>query len=158
MIRVYIAIAAALALVGGAWWLHNHLVEQGVQQQVEADRKAYAKLQTEADLETGRLKGRAEAAEKAHAKEHDALNAYVADHPDHGGLCKRSSLPASASPKASASHGINAGTGPAPAGVQQVPDSNSDGEPAVDSRWLLRCLNERADRVSAQAREWQARR
>ncbi len=153
VLRLYAYAGLAIAVLGGGWWLHNHLVDKGVQQQREADAEAYAKLQRDADLETGRLKGLADAAEKANAEELKDLRQYRADHPLHGSLrnavCNRPAVP-----DTSASNGVNDSSSAIPRPIQPVPEGDRG---RIDQLHLLDVLAGKADGVSAQLREWQAR-
>lgn len=153
MSKLYLYAIAAVALAGGLWWVHNHLVDKGIAQQQAADAKAYARLQRDADLETGRLNGLADAAEHAHDQELTDLRQYRADHPLHGSL-RVNCLPATPRGEASASNPIDGGTSTQPGPVQSVPEGNSGG---LDQLHLLDILAGKADEVSGQLREWQAR-
>jgi hypothetical protein len=148
-----------LALAGGVWWFCQHLIDVGVQRQKDDDAKAYAELQRKADLETGRLQGVADAAEKARAQEHADDDQYRRDHPLHGGLCLARQLPATASAQTGAAHVGDEAAGTGAADLQRV----SPGDPGVggqgdpDVRHLLDVLAGRADFLSATLREFQAR-
>jgi hypothetical protein len=147
----------AAAVIAVAWLFCQHLIEVGVQRQKDADAKEYAAMQRKADIETGRLQGVADAAEKAREKEASDLDQYRRDHPLHGGLCNK--LSAAAGPEASAAHGGNADPSAATGDLLAVPpgDPGVGGQGDPDVRHLLDVLAGRADLLSAGLREYQAR-
>lgn len=146
------AIAAAV-LLGAAWYLHNHLIDEGIQRQKDADEKALAEWKVKSAEENGRLKGRAEAAEKHYADEKASNDDYRRNNPLHGRLsdaiCRGPGLPSTSS-----GVGVNAGTGPATQPVLPVLEGDHTGS---DQLAMLDLLAGRADQVSAQLREWQSR-
>ena len=148
-----------LAIVGGVWWFCAHLIDVGVQRQKDADAAAYAKLQRDADLETGRLKGRAEAAEKARDQEISDGRRYRSEHPLHGGLCQPRQLPATTVAQGAAAELGDDQARPAAGDFQPVPagDIRPGGRGDTDVRHLFDVLAGRADMVSADLREYKAR-
>lgn len=153
--RLYAYIVAGLGLIGGAWWLHTHLIDEGIQRQRDGDAKEYAVKQREAAAETGRLKGRAEAAETAREHEQAENDKYRREHPIHGGLCQRAAPDRPAVPGATAAISSDAGASAAGWRVPQVPDGDTGGE--ADQLGMLDVLTRRCDALSAVVREWQAR-
>ena len=152
----YLKIAGAIALVAALVWYHRHLINEGIERERTHNAQVLAEWQREADLETGRLKGRAEAAEKSYAAEVAESEEYRATHPLHGGLCPRPAV-AAAMPRATTAKPIDAGGAATAAGLQPVPASDTEGRSSVDSLGLLDALAARGDRLSAQVREWQGR-
>lgn len=140
-------------IVGAAWWFCHHLIDVGVQR----ERAAWMLKVDEANLKAAQAKGRADAAEAAGKREHDELTEYIKGHPLHGSLAslcrKPSGVPAAASP--------DGGDAEASAGAADVlalpagdPRGNLD-EP--DQLGMLSLLAGRADLLSSQVREYQAR-
>lgn len=147
------------ALAGGIWYWHHATYESGIAAQKAADDAATADLKTQAALETGRLKAQADAAEHTHDQELTDLRTYRDAHPLHGGLCLNSHGRESNLPATSAADSSHAGAGPSIGDVQPVPsgDPGSGGQREPDIRGMLDILATRADLLSAQTREWQAR-
>jgi hypothetical protein len=154
-VRLYAYIVAGLGLIAGAWWLHTHLINEGIQRQRDADAKEYAVKQREAAAETGRLKGRAEAAENARENEQAENDKYRREHPIHGGLCQRASADRPAVPSAAPAVEGDARAPAAAWSVPSLPLGDSGGEP--DQLGMLDVLTRRCDALSAQVREWQRR-
>lgn len=139
-------------VVVGVWLGCRHLVGVGVQRQRDADAREVVKLQRDADLETARLQGAVDAAEKARAKEHSDLDLYRRQHPLHGGLCineGRGNLS-----EAAGLVGGNGTTSAAAGDILEVPagDIRAGGPPDPDVRHLFDVLAGRADMVSEDAR------
>lgn len=148
--RKWLVEAILAAVVGLAiWWGCHHLIQIGVLR----ERAAWLAKVTEANLETARQRGLAEAAAIARQKEQDALAQYVIDHPIHGSLASLHKSPCLQS--STAANPGDTGSSTATAGIQQVPEGNSLGEPGIDSLGLLGSLAARGDQLSAQVREWQ---
>lgn len=144
-------------VVAGLWWFCHHLIQVGVQRQRDDDARELVKLQHDADVESGRLQGIADAAHKAQEQEHADNLDYRRTHPLHGGLCLnqgRSHLP-----EAGATDASHAGTGTAAGDLLALPagDPQLGGHGEPDIRHLLDVLNGKADDVSATLREYQSR-
>lgn len=148
-----------LAVVGAVTWFCHHLIEVGVQQQKDADAAQYAKLKETADKETGRLQGIADTAEKARDQESKALDDYRTANPLHGSLCLNPAQQSGRVPETGATHPSNAGTSTSTSTVQPVSagDSGTGGQGQPDIRHMLDLLAGRADQVSGELREYQAR-
>lgn len=145
----YIGIALLLAAIYGAGY---HQANAKWKLREDDAAKVLAELQRKADEETGRLKGRAEAAEHTHDQELIDLRQYRADHPLHGRLSNLCHRPAVSSPTASVS--LDGGASPAARDFLAMPEGDSGGS---DQLHLLDVLAGKADGVSAQLREWQSR-
>jgi hypothetical protein len=152
-------IGLGLLLAGIAWW-HHATFEKGIDRQRQEDRVEIDRLTRAADLETARLKGIADAAEKTRDEEHNELVAFRQSDPLHGGLCKppadTGGRRVSQTPGAHAEH---ADAGTAARTVQPVPARNPEpsGQRDPDVRHLLDVLAGRADEVSSTLREFQTR-
>jgi len=144
-------------IVAGVYLFCQHLIQVGVQKQKDADAKELVELQRKADLETGRLQGKADAASHIHDQELADLRLYRSTHPLHGGLCinqGRSNLPS-----ATAANTGDAGAAAGQGDVQSLSpgDPSASGQRDADIRGMLDTLAARADFLSAQVREWQGR-
>lgn len=152
----------AIVLVGAGvwggvlWWEHKE-IQKGVRVQQLADDKALRALQVQANAEAAKLATRAQQAETAYAKERDDNQSYQLLHPLIGAseLCHNAYGGSSHLPTAPTVIPGNAGAGPSPQPLPQVP--RSDPGISQDRLRLLQALGSRADRVSAQLREFQAR-
>jgi hypothetical protein len=144
-------------IVAGVYFFCQHLIGVGVQRQKDADARELVKLQHDADVEAARLRGVADAAEKARAKEHDELADYRRLHPLHGGLCLNQG--GRHLPTAGAADGGDEGTSATAGNLQPLPagDPGSGGQGDPDVRHLLDVFAGRADLLSAELREYQAR-
>jgi hypothetical protein len=144
-------IAAISALLAGGVYLHHEIYESGVKAEV-------AKVEKQAAKETAALQVKATAAEHSHDAEIADLQAYRTAHPEQSvQLCLNTAAPVR--PEISAESGAS-GAGSAASGIQQVParDSGSgQGRAGPDIGGMLELLAARADQVSAQVREFQAR-
>lgn len=148
-LRVWLGLAAILALAGVLW--HDHWMTQRYNAKAAQVRAVTASY--EAKLKTEHLQAKANIASQVHHDEDRQIDDFTAANPVHGGLCdKPAGVRTAAAPDAR-----DAGAGPAAAGVQPVPAGHPDRGSSVDSRGLLGSLAERADRLSAQVREWQGR-
>jgi hypothetical protein len=145
-------------IVVGVVLFCRHLIQVGVERQRAEDERAYRQLQLDAAIESGRLKGIAEKASHEHDEELQTLREYRVQHPLHGGLClddgRKSRLP-----NAGTAESGDAGRSSSAESLQPVSsgDSQPSGQSDPDIRGMLDALAGRADRVSAQLREFQAR-
>jgi hypothetical protein len=154
--RRWLIYLIAFALIAGAVvWFCAHLISVGVQRQKDDDAKMLAEWQRKADIETGRLQGVADAAEKARAKEHADLVQYRREHPLHGRLCKptpAATVPATASPqRGDESASARAGD------LQPLPARDTERRQYPDQLGMLDVLTARCDALSATVREFQSR-
>jgi len=151
-------VATAIVVTGIAYW--HHATFKAEMERVRAeDRAALAKAQQKADLETSRLKGIADAAEKVRNEEHDQLVAYRTAQPLHGQLCTQPRNSLASVPAIADTVILHAGPSAATANLQPVPtgDSAASGRADPDVRHLLDVFAGRADEVSATLREFQSR-
>lgn len=154
---------AAAVLIGLLSWgvitYNESLREQGRAEIRADDAEALRVAKEKADAESKRLKKLAEDARNANAQELAELRAYRADNPLHGGLCKPAKNNRSAVSSPAATVTVNAGASTGTADVQPVPagDTEPGGQSDTDIRGMLDALAARADQVSGQLREWQAR-
>jgi hypothetical protein len=144
-------------VIAGVWWFCHHLVDVGVQRQKDADAAELVKLQRDADVESGRLRGMADAAQAAQEKEHADNLDYRRTHPLHGGLCLNKG--GGDLPEAAGLISSDGTISTATADLLAVPagDPRAGGQPEADVRHLLDVLAGRADLVSGTLREFQAR-
>lgn len=151
-------IVAALVVAAIAWW-HHSAVEQGMKRVRDEDRAAMLQAKEDADRETSRLKGIADAAETSRAQEQAELDTYRRLDPLHGGLCKPESHRDARVPEARPVDSGHAGSSASAPDLQPVPtrDPEASGRADPDVRHLLDVLAGRADEVSATLREFQAR-
>lgn len=158
--RKWLAELLLLALVvGGVWWFCQHLIDVGVQRERAAWQAKLTDAQRKADIETGRLQGRADAAEKAREQEQADLDEYRRTHPLHGGLCGARNVSGTAGAEAATAHGGDEGAGTATGDLQSMPsrDPRARGSGEPDVRHLLDVLELHADETSAALRGYQAR-
>lgn len=154
--RLYFQIAAAaLILSAGLYW-HHKVYVSGVAAVQQADAVALQAAKAVADKETARLTKRAEDASHEHDKDLADLRLYRVTHPVHvgGGLCHNSNNSIAGLPGIPAPDFSHANTGPSPGDVQPVSSGNSGRD---DIGPLLDLLAGRADKLSAQLREYQNR-
>jgi hypothetical protein len=148
--------AIVLLIVLGLHYHHKVLAE-GIAEQKAADAKATLVLTQETAKQTAELQTRATMAEQAYDKEHQSILSQPSLPPVR--LCGNAHNSGSLLPKAGAVVQGNAGTGAAPGDLQPVPSGDSsvgDGQ-NPDLAGLLGILAQRADEVSAELREYQAR-
>lgn len=142
----------AAVLVAGVYLLCQHLIGVGVAR----ERAAWQTKVREANLETARQRGLADAAEAAGKKEHDERTQYALDHPLRGSidsLCRRSrGVPATAQTVSS-----NAGAGAPSAAIQPVLEGGVGSGSDPDQLGMLSVLASKCDGLSSQLKEWQAR-
>jgi hypothetical protein len=158
--RKWLAELLLLALVvGGVWWFCQHLIDVGVQRERSAWQAKLVEAQRKADIETGRLQGRADAAEKAREQEQADLDEYRRTHALHGGLCRARNVSGTAGAEAARAHGGDEGASTAAGDLQSVPagDLRARGSGEPDVRHLFDVLAGKADLLSAPLREYQAR-
>src|ERR1700761_4448292 len=161
MSEVYARIAAYAALVlvifFGGVYLEHKLSDARYEALELKDAKAAAQAQAKADAEQAELISKANTAEANYETEHNALLAYAAANPLTGvRLC----IPSTAKVPATGSVIPGAkGPDPTPGAVLQVPsgDSGIRQEPGPDIGNLLGILADKADELSAKAREQQQR-
>lgn len=148
-----------LATTAAAYAHLYHGQQQKVAQILADDRAALAQAKIDADKETSRLKGIADAAEKQRATESAELFSYLHLNPLHGGLCISESHRDARVPDASPADSGHAGPSAAAADLQPVParDPEASRRADPDIRHLLDVLAGRADEVSSTLREFQAR-
>ncbi|MGC8519961.1 MAG: hypothetical protein ACP5P4_15805 [Steroidobacteraceae bacterium] len=156
-----IAVGVVAAGAVGAFWLyHHHVYVEGIHAQQAADQRASAKVIAQARAETKAAVATAQAAHDAYIQEiaHEAVTA--ARHPLPAvRLCLDSYPGASSVPQAGAAHPGNAHPGPTPGGVPALHASGHRVRAGrgPDISGLLDLLARRADQVSAELREYQAR-
>jgi hypothetical protein len=145
--------ALALLLILFATYTH-HERALGAARIIAADAAALDKAQHIADLQTAALKQKAEDASHAHDQELADLRSYRASHPVHARVCGAASHSVPGVPATGGSDPGHAGTSPPSGGVQPVSagDNGSD-----DLGPMLELLAGRADKLSAQLREYQKR-
>lgn len=153
--RIWAYVISAVALAALLWAGCQRLVNVGVTKERAAWQAKYDKAQHDADLETARLQGAADAAEHAHDQELTDLRQYRADHPLHGGLCKPVGVRAAQGSAADESH---ARAGPASGDIQPMSEGDRSGDARQpDQLGMLDVLAGKCDALSAVVREWQAR-
>lgn len=137
---------AILALVGVFFWYRGYLITKGENRIIEADAKAVAAQKAE---DATILKE----AQTAHEHELQNLQADAAIHPlPPVRLCI-------VSPSSLSEKGLSANTSPSGGGVPEVPSGDNSvrtGHEGRDISGMLDLLSQRADRLSADARELQA--
>lgn len=158
--RIYALIVAVVLIAAGLGWLHHHIYQQGADGQKAIDDAAYAISKHNADLESARKLAVANQAEHAHDQELSDLRDYRDAHPvGPVRLCLNKG--SGRSPGAGAAAiGLNAGTGTASGPFQPVPTGDPDGgagDAGPDISGMLEGLLADADQVSAELREYQAR-
>lgn len=154
--RIWAYVIAAVALVALVWAGCQHLVNVGVAKERAVWQAKYDKAQHDADIETARLQGAADAAEHAHDQELTDLRKYRTDHPLHGGLCKPAGVRAAQGSAADESH---ARASPASGDIQPMSEATTElgRQPEPDVRGMLDSLAGRCDKISAVVREYQTR-
>jgi|SRR5579875_1895680 len=159
--RWALELIGAVAIAGALLWYHHHVYTAGIAAQRTADAAARAQLEAAAAHRTQALEDLATQAEHAHDTELAQLRAYRDRHPvESVRLCLDAHGGPGSMPEASAAHASDETAGAPAARVQPVPDRDSGvrpGQPGPDVGSLLGALAARADEVSAQLREWQAR-
>lgn len=152
-------IGLGLLMAAIAWW-HHATFEKGIEKQRQEDRLEIDRLTRAADLETARLKGIADAAEKTRDEEHEQLVTFRQSDPLHGGLCKPAADTGGRRvPETASAHAEHVDTGTSARNVQPVParDPEVSGRRDADVRHMLDVLAGRADEVSSTLREFQTR-
>jgi hypothetical protein len=156
----YIVGALVIIVAIIAWQAHGEArYKEGIAYQQAQDNAATAKLKAAADAETARLQQRANTAEHIHDDELAELDRYRTAQPLHGGLCNDTHSRSGGVPKAGAANGSNESAGTGATIIQSLPSGNTtaSGSGNADIRHLLDVLAGKADAVSAQLREYQAR-
>ena len=137
---------------------HHKILAEGIAEQKTADDKATAVLVAASAKQTAELQAKATMAEQAYDKEHQA----ILDQPSVGSvrLCVNSHPSGSIVRQASGSKPGDASAGATASTVQSVSSGDSSsgtGAAGPDIGNLLGLLAQRADQVSAELREDQAR-
>jgi hypothetical protein len=144
--------AAVGAIIGTAIWWHHTTYQAGYKAATAKYEQLYQAAKDQADAETARLRENAHNAEVAHAQEISDLRAYRLAHPVVVRLCGKPS--GGGVPQAGTAVAGNDGTGTASGDVLEVPAGDSGGR---DIGGMLDLLAGKADAVSAELREYQAR-
>lgn len=140
---------------------HRAVLDKGIEEQQAADAKASQVLQQKAAQKTAALADQADKAEHAHDDELKELAAYRSSHTAQPvRLCLNSDGGGVGVPQSAGIVVSHAGTGTAGISVQHVSGGNHSGgvgQAGPDISSLLGTLAARADQVSAELREFQAR-
>ena len=160
VLELIMLVGVAGAAVGAFWIYHHHVYGEGIHAQQVADQKASAKVIAQAEAKT---KAALETAQKAH-------DAYLQEVSNEAIAVARNPLPAvrlclnsygghSRVPQTGTAHAGNENSGTPFAGISSLPAGNhpvrTHGGPNIAG--LLELLAGRADQVSAELREYQAR-
>jgi hypothetical protein len=153
-LKDYIYGAAIVLLCVGFLSFIRHERAIGASRILQADALALTKAQAAADIQTAKLAKQAQEASHAHDQELADLRYYRVTHPVHIRVCHDTHDSIPGVPGSSAANGGNAGSSPPRGGVQPVlaGDNGSD-----DLGPMLELLAGRADKLSAQLREFQKR-
>lgn len=147
------------AVAGGIFYWQHHEINKGIALQKAADDAASQPLLRQAAEETATLKSKATMAEQTHAKE----IAELTNRPDPNKpvrLCLDPHGSGQGVRPASAANSGNKGASTPAISVQPVPDGNpasGAGRAGPDIEPMLTALAARADELSAELREVQAR-
>jgi hypothetical protein len=148
-------------LIAGGLWYHHHVLELGIADQIAADNKATAKVQAQAQVQTKALQTQADAAEHAHDQELADLTAYRNAHPDQPvRLCLTAHPGSGGLPQTGTPDTKHAGSSASVGNLQQMPTGDrgsGEGTAGPDISGMLSALGARADQLSAELREFQAR-
>ena len=141
---------------------HHKLLAEGIAEQKAADTAAAVVLEKQTAAQTAELQAKATMAEQAYDKSQSDLAEYRSTHPVQPvRLCLNAHAGGGVLPQAGAAQPGAKAAGAAPLGVQPVPAPDrsvrSDGTAGPDLASLLDALAARADEVSAQLQEYQAR-
>lgn len=137
--------------------VHHKLIAEGIAEQKAADDKAVAALTQQTAKQTAELQAKATMAEQAYAKELQSLNDQPSLQPVR--LCLDSHSRGPVLSKGGAQVGGNQAAGASPGDVLSMPAGDSGGGDGAgpDISSLLGLLASRADELSAELREDQAR-
>jgi hypothetical protein len=140
---------------------HHKILAEGIAEQKAADDKATAALVAATEKQTAELQAKATQAEQAYDKQQADLANYRSSNPVQPvRLCLDTHSGGSGVPKGSATVAGNASAGTAPGNVLPLPAGDSSGGAGAsgpDIGNLLELLSARADQVSAELAEYQAR-
>ena len=149
------------AILAGGFWYHRKLIDEGIADQQRADSIASATIAANTAKETADLQARAMTAEQAYDKERAANQNYSDAHPIAPvRLCLSTPARGSVLPQTGAAHSGNANPGSSATALSNVPSGDSSGGHGTtgpDISTLLGLLAVKADDVSAELREFQAR-
>ena len=154
--RIIMYAALVLAIFTGGIALEHRLAAVRLQAVELKYSTELNQAQAKAAAETAELAAKASVAEINYEHEHDSLIDYVNANPV-GVVRLCNNPPAASVPKGTAAKSGTASAAPSPGAVQPVPsgDSGVRPVPGPDIGQLLNVLADRADEISAKARESQ---